>query len=104
MIGGRSARHRVHPTLGETLICFHLKDCVNVKVKVRIQGSEEECKLMRRKLLADYPELILSKPREGSNPKYEGNQKWACYGDFHYFWTPPGPKGKYEPVIRRRRS
>lgn len=77
---------------------------MKVKVKVRLQGTKEEVERMRSKLLQDHPELILSKPREGSNPKYEGNQKWASYGDFHYFWTPPGPKGKYEPVIRRRRS
>jgi len=75
-----------------------------MKVKVRLQGTEEECKLMRRKLLADYPELILGNPREGTNPKYADNQKWACYGDFLYLWTPLGPKGKYQPVVRRRRS
>jgi hypothetical protein len=32
-------------------------------------------------LLKANPDMIMGKPRKGSNPKYEGQQKYACYGD-----------------------
>ena len=64
-----------------------------MKVKLRIQGeNEKEVQRLRRLLLKRCPELILANPREGSNPKYQGKQKWAAYGDFEF--------GK----VRRRRS
>ena len=63
-----------------------------MKVKVRIQGTQRECNRLRRILLKKHPELILGKPRKGTNPKYAGNQKYSCYGDY---WS-----GK----VRRRRS
>lgn len=62
-------------------------------VKVRLQADTfQECERLRQHFLKAHPELILSKPRPGSNPRYEGRQKWACYGDFKH------------GVIRRRRS
>jgi len=62
------------------------------KVKVRIQGNEEDVQLLRDLLLKRCPELILGKPRRGTNPKYEPNQKYASYGDFQF------------DTIRRRRK
>ena len=63
-----------------------------MKVKVRIQGTKEEVEAVRRLLLAAHPDLILGKPREGTNPKYAGRQKWSSYGDIT-----PG-------VVRKRRN
>lgn len=54
------------------------------KVKVRLQGSEKEVEKLRKLLLERCPELILGKPRRGTNPKYEPNQKYASYGDFQF--------------------
>lgn len=55
-----------------------------MKVKVRIQGNEKDVERLRKILLERCPELILAKPRRGSNPKYEPNQKYASYGDFQF--------------------
>lgn len=63
-----------------------------MKVKVRIQGNEKEVEKLRSILLDRCPELILGKPRRGTNPKYEPNQKYASYGDFQF------------DTIRRRRK
>lgn len=63
-----------------------------MKVKVRIQGNEEEVQALRAILLNRCPELILGKPRRGTNPKYEPNQKYASYGDFQFH------------TVRRRRK
>ena len=63
-----------------------------MKVKVRLQGSEAEVNQLRDILLQRCPELILARPRKGTNPKYDGNQKWSSYGDF------------IANKIRRRRS
>jgi len=54
------------------------------KVKVRIQGSQEDVEKLREILLGRCPELILATPRRGTNPKYESNQKYASYGDFQF--------------------
>jgi len=62
------------------------------KVKVRLQGSEKEVAKLRAILLKKCPELILGKPRKGTNPKYASAQKYASYGDFKF------------GVIRNRRS
>jgi hypothetical protein len=54
-------------------------------VKVRIQGdSAAEVARLRRHLLKKHPQLILSKPRCGTNPRYDGQQKWAAYGDYKF--------------------
>jgi len=61
---------------------------VKVKVKIRLQSTsstpdaDQEVEKIRQILLQRCPELILGKPRPGSNPKYAGKQKWASYGDF----------------------
>ena len=55
-----------------------------MKVKVRIQGTELEVEKLRQILLERCPELILGKPRRGTNPKYEPDQKYASYGDFQF--------------------
>ena len=54
------------------------------KVKVRIQGSEKDVERLRKILLDRCPELILASPRKGTNPKYDGNQKFSSYGDFQF--------------------
>ena len=53
-------------------------------VKVRIQGNEKEVERLRKILLERCPELILGKARKGTNPKYNGNQKYSSYGDFKF--------------------
>lgn len=56
-------------------------------VKIRLQGSEEDVKILREWLLAKGQHLnglILGAPREGSNPKYVGQQKWSSYGDIQF--------------------
>lgn len=58
-----------------------------MKVKVRLQGDEKAVEKVKEILLERCPELILGKPRRGTNPKYEPNQKYASYGDFE-----PGKK------------
>lgn len=63
-----------------------------MKVKVRLQGSKEDVEKVRQMMLKMHRDMILAKPREGTNPKYAGNQKWSSYGDIT-----PG-------VIRKRRS
>ena len=63
-----------------------------MKVKVRLQGNKKDVEKLRKHLLKKCPQLILGKPREGTNPKYHGKQKWSSYGDYWF--------GK----IRRRRS
>ena len=54
------------------------------KVKVRIQGEEKDVERLREILLERCPELILGNPRRGSNPRYQGRQKYASYGDFQF--------------------
>ena len=63
-----------------------------MKVKVRLQGSKEDVEAVRAMMLKMHRDMILAKPREGTNPKYDGNQKWSSYGDIT-----PG-------VIRKRRK
>jgi hypothetical protein len=63
-----------------------------MKVRIRLQGTKAEVTRLRKHLLKSHPQMILSNPREGTNPKYAGRQKWSCYGDYEF--------GK----IRRRRS
>lgn len=66
---------------------------MNGKVRIRLQSrNKKDLIRIRKKFLKDHPQVILSQPREGTNPKYEGRQAWSCYGDY---WI-----GK----IRRRRN
>jgi len=53
-------------------------------VKVRIQGNEKDVEKLRKILLERCPELILGKTRKGTNPKYNGKQKYSSYGDFKF--------------------
>jgi hypothetical protein len=63
------------------------------KVKIRLMAeSKNEVEKLRRHLLKKHPQIILSNPRQGSNPKYAEKQKWFSYGDYEF--------GK----IRRRRG
>lgn len=62
------------------------------KLKVRIQGTKEEVEKLRSIMLNTHAGLILSKPRKGTNPKYDGNQQYASYGDYQF------------GTIRRRRT
>ena len=68
-----------------------------MKIKIRIQGTAVEVAFMRQRLLRKHKNLILGKPRKGTNPKYEGNQKWSSYGDFLY-------DDNDQPVERKRRK
>ena len=54
--------------------------------------SKADVEKLRRHFLKSHPQAILGKPREGTNPKYVGNQKWFVYRDYEF--------GK----IRRRRN
>jgi hypothetical protein len=56
----------------------------NRVVKVRLQGDKELVDKLRELLLTAHEELVLGKPREGTNPKYAGNQQWASYGNFKF--------------------
>jgi len=67
-----------------------------MKVKVRLQGTEEEVAFVRDLFLKMHPDLILASPREGTNPKYDGNQKWSSYGDIT-----PGIKRKRKKPKKR---
>jgi hypothetical protein len=51
--------------------------------KIRIQCDNEQDAQDARRLIEVITQegLKLQKPREGTNPKYEGRQKWASYGD-----------------------
>ncbi len=63
------------------------------KVKIRLMStSKSDVEKLRSHFLRKHPQAILGKPREGSNPKYEGKQKWFVYGDYEF--------GK----VRRRRG
>ena len=53
-----------------------------MQIKIRIQGTEQEVTFMRNVLLRAHMNLILSKPREGTNPKYE---------DFNGLFSYSGP-------------
>ena len=55
-----------------------------MKVKVRLQGNKEDVERLRKHMLKHHPQLIMSKPREGTNPKYDGRQKWSSYGDYEF--------------------
>jgi len=55
------------------------------KVRIRIQSrNKKDLEKMRNHLLKKHPQMILSKPREGTNPKYEGRQAWSSYGDYWF--------------------
>ena len=60
------------------------------KVKIRLGApSKADVEKLRRHLLKKHPQMIMSKPRQGNNPKYDN---WLSYGDYEF--------GK----IRRRRG
>lgn len=49
-------------------------------IRIRVQGTSfQEVQEMTLKLESEFPNLMFSTPREGKNPKYEGNQMWASY-------------------------
>lgn len=54
------------------------------KCKIRIQGDEKTIALVREYLLSVHPGMIMSQPRKGTNPKYDGDQKYSCYGDIEF--------------------
>ena len=52
-------------------------------IKVRLTAdSEQEAQTAREHLQQLVPGLKFQSPRQGSNPKYEGQQKWFCYGEW----------------------
>jgi hypothetical protein len=55
-----------------------------MKVKIRISGTKKEVMRLRKHLLKNHPQMIMSNPREGTNPKYKDNQQWFCYGDYEF--------------------
>ncbi len=63
------------------------------KVRVRLMSeTKTDLEKLRRHMLKKHPQMIMSHPRMGSNPKYQSAQKWFCYGDYEF--------GK----VRRRRE
>jgi hypothetical protein len=63
------------------------------KVRIRLMSeTKKDLEKLRNHMLKKHPQMIMSKPRMGSNPKYHSAQKWFCYGDYEF--------GK----IRRRRG
>lgn len=71
---------------------------INMKIiKIRVQGTQKEVEMMRSYLLKKHKHLILGKPRKGTNPKYDGNQKYSSYGDFKF-------DSNLKPVTRKRRN
>ena len=61
-------------------------------VKVRLQGEPDDVEELRKIFLEKFPELVLGKAREGTNPKYAHNQKWSSYGNYIF------------GIIRKRRK
>jgi len=75
-----------------------------MKIKIRLQGSKEEVEFLRTYLLKKHPGLILGAAREGTNPKYAGNQKWSSYGDIEFITgTANNPVSLKEKKRRRRK-
>jgi len=67
-------------------------------IQVRLKAdNEKEANLVRDLMLKILPGLSLNSPREGSNPRYQNNQKWFLYGDIKI--TDDGTQ-----IKRRRRS
>tara|TARA_Y100001963_G_scaffold135554_1_gene197221 strand:+ start:272 stop:529 length:258 start_codon:yes stop_codon:yes gene_type:complete len=74
----------------------------NLSVKIRLQGDESSVAAVRRYLLKHHPGLILASVREGTNPKYAGNQKFSAYGNIQF--STAAPKFKRDELPRKRRS
>lgn len=67
--------------------------------KVRFTcDSQEEAEKARKYLEGRLQNLRLDAPKEGRNPRYEGNQKVFLYGDILI------PQGKEHVPVRARRS
>tara|TARA_R110000824_G_scaffold241807_2_gene430577 strand:+ start:1187 stop:1432 length:246 start_codon:yes stop_codon:yes gene_type:complete len=81
-----------------------------MKIKMRLQGTEEEVAFLKNYLLKKHPGLCLGSPREGTNPKYDGDQKWSSYGDIEFESTaqtrafPNTTTGTLKEKKRRRRK
>ena len=61
------------------------------KVRIRLMAeSKREIERLRNHMLKKHPQMIMAKPRKGSNPKYQSKQKWFCYGCLLY--TSPSPR------------
>lgn len=73
-----------------------------MKCKIRLQGSAAEVEATRKYLLKFHPGLILGGAREGTNPKYDGEQKWSSYGDIEFMVS--NPRFKKEEVKRKRKG
>ena len=52
-----------------------------VKVRIQADSREEADQAIQFLTNATSGAVTMGKPREGTNPKYEGNQKWASYGE-----------------------
>jgi hypothetical protein len=75
-----------------------------MSIKIRLTAeTKEACEAARSHLQKELGESCrLESPREGRNPKYEGEQKWFCYGQLV---IEPAPTTlPPTPVRRRRRS
>ena len=70
------------------------------KCKIRLQGDKEIVEQVRAYLLKNHPGLILSTPRQGTNPlcfrplECADNQKYSSYGYIEFHWI--GPKRQRE--------
>ena len=89
---------------------MQLQNEKKIKIKIRLQGTEEEVEFLRKYLLKKHPGMIMGSPREGTNPKYDGNQKWSSYGDIEFVSTaetrryPNVTSGAMKETKRRRRK
>ena len=54
-------------------------------VKIRLQAENEKEAREAHQLLTYLcgAGIKLQAPRQGTNPKYDGNQAWFCYGDLN---------------------
>ena len=68
--------------------------------KIRIQGNKETVEHVLNYLLSVHPGMVLSKPREGTNPRYDGNQQYSSYGDIQF--STLGKKIQKEKKRKRR--
>lgn len=66
-----------------------------VKVRLQADSEPEAQKALEVVEKALKGACRLYKPREGTNPKYEGNQKWAVYGELDLDRV-SGKKGPYK--------
>jgi len=64
-----------------------------VKVRVQAETQAEAEEAIQYLETATKGRAKFGKPREGTNPKYAGNQKWSAYGELNDHIKGRLPKG-----------